>query len=309
MTNPQPSRKLRTTPRARWPTKDSGPGFGAPWAAFSALGRVTGLGWTGTMGDCMASSCFTFIAWMPLADFSSLAIWNSTHFPCCRPLRPICGLALTPTKTSPSNRLELSRPQLSLKLLTQPRTVCPTRVCRSSFITTAPTAWYSPDDLVGSSATSNCTESPGPTGPSSGLDLEWMKRSPAKRSEFTKPQWSRKLFILPVICVPTRCGTCARSAGPLLLAAGAADGVVGVVDVGPAPAAIPGAAIPESDSGWTLTASFFPAPLALMSNSTCSPAVRVVRCGLLLRPTKRSPGNASEFTKPHEPVKLRTQPL
>mmetsp|Transcript_24265 Transcript_24265/g.69552 ORF Transcript_24265/g.69552 Transcript_24265/m.69552 type:complete len:367 (+) Transcript_24265:206-1306(+) len=145
-TKPQPSRKLRTTPPARRPTKDSGPGFGA---AKPTTGSVLGSAVRGAVAvrvgvsrGCwtVSPSCFTCTACMPLLDFSSRAIWNSTHLPCCRPFMPICGLALTPTKTSPSKRLELRRPQLSLKLLTQPRTVAPTRLCTSSFIRTAPTA-------------------------------------------------------------------------------------------------------------------------------------------------------------------------
>mmetsp|Transcript_85765 Transcript_85765/g.227947 ORF Transcript_85765/g.227947 Transcript_85765/m.227947 type:complete len:493 (-) Transcript_85765:565-2043(-) len=223
-TKPQPSRKLRTMPRARWPTKASGLPFGSPVRDRMVLGIVTGTINGEGMGCWKASlSTFTFTAWMPLFDFSSRAIWNSTHLPCCKPFMPSCGLALTPTKTSPSKREELRRPQLSLKLLTQPRTVWPTRLCTSSFSKTAFVAWYSPDDEVGSSATSNCTGSPGPTGPSSGLDLAWMKRSPTNISEFAKPHWSRKLFILPVTDWPTRCGTCARSAGPVFLGAAGAD--------------------------------------------------------------------------------------
>mmetsp|Transcript_12882 Transcript_12882/g.35672 ORF Transcript_12882/g.35672 Transcript_12882/m.35672 type:complete len:264 (+) Transcript_12882:269-1060(+) len=74
-TKPQPSRKLRTTPRARWPTKASGPGFGSPRLEASALGTVTGALASTGMGCGKASmSCFTFTAWMPLAAFSSRAI-------------------------------------------------------------------------------------------------------------------------------------------------------------------------------------------------------------------------------------------
>mmetsp|Transcript_5944 Transcript_5944/g.18417 ORF Transcript_5944/g.18417 Transcript_5944/m.18417 type:complete len:470 (+) Transcript_5944:141-1550(+) len=217
MTKPQPSRKLRTVPAALWPTSASGACFGNPKPAVPrpSLGTVTAATAGAEAGIRMVCpSCFTFIAWMPVPPFWSLAIWNSTHSPCCRPVIMRCGFALTPTKTSPSKRFEFRRPHWSLKLLTQPRRVSPMRLCESSFTTEAFTAWYSPPDEVGSSATSRSTASPDMTGPSSGFDLAWMKRSPMKLSEFTKPHWSRKLFILPVTCCPTRWPTCARSAGP-----------------------------------------------------------------------------------------------
>mmetsp|Transcript_95021 Transcript_95021/g.297164 ORF Transcript_95021/g.297164 Transcript_95021/m.297164 type:complete len:219 (+) Transcript_95021:939-1595(+) len=198
---------------------------------------------------------------------------NSTTSPTCKPT-PAADTCFLPRRIVPAKRVDVAKPHPSWKLLTVPRTCCPTHALCSFTTVWTLTALLRPS--VGLVASSKVTSSPGRSSPSLhwGLSLSPKYREPSKLGESIRPQprlklltWPVKMELLPLLSLSCLVAFMARA--------------------------------------WLL------GPPEVSSKDTVSPTLRsmLAMAGLSFKCRNTSPSTPSAVTKPHWPLKDFTVPV
>mmetsp|Transcript_7290 Transcript_7290/g.20443 ORF Transcript_7290/g.20443 Transcript_7290/m.20443 type:complete len:418 (-) Transcript_7290:854-2107(-) len=347
-TKPQPPLKLLIQPSRVWPTMRAGsrPGAGvgrllvrgpasdarmgggdrdrSRWRPASRPCTALGSARTPARPAAALSAVMTCTASKPICVLPVLrCITNSICSPCRRG-RSRWELLRMPTKRSPRYLVDVTKPQVSRKLLTWPVHFWPTRSWSSWGMPCTFVAWHFP---LPPAAISKTTLSPA-CRLLEGLEPWCKKRSPSKCSDTMKPHSPRKLRMTPLARWPMRasglgrpamfCGNagtmgCERRAGMLAICRPPAriGGPVRPPSAGRPASAFrpPGAAslIRRTLVAWT---PFVALSSFAIWNSTSSPCCRPLgsSCEFALRPTKMSPSKRFELRNPQLLLKLFTQP-